>query len=151
MIARREEPHPGAQLTFTDIDGHRYQVFITDHPEDDICFLEAPLPGPGPLRVRIRDAKDTGLANLPSAEFAINHAWLTVVLIAGDLLAWIKGLCLDGELARPNPNGCATRLLAHRRLSCAPARRTTLRIAEGWPWADDLVAAFGRLPNWSTA
>lgn len=29
-IAHREEPHPGAQLTFTDLDGHRFQVFITD-------------------------------------------------------------------------------------------------------------------------
>jgi hypothetical protein len=29
------------------------------------------------------------------------------------------------------------------------ARRTTVRIAEGWPWADQLVAAFGRLPGWS--
>lgn len=29
-VARREDPHPGAQLTFTDIDGHRFQVFITD-------------------------------------------------------------------------------------------------------------------------
>jgi hypothetical protein len=25
-IARREDPHPGAQLTFTDVDGHRYQA-----------------------------------------------------------------------------------------------------------------------------
>jgi hypothetical protein len=35
-IARREEPHPGAQLTFTDADGHRFQVFITDQTDDDI-------------------------------------------------------------------------------------------------------------------
>ncbi len=37
MIVRREEPHPGAQLTFTDVDGHRYQVFITDHADRDIA------------------------------------------------------------------------------------------------------------------
>ena len=30
MIARRELPHPGAQLHFTDVDGYRYQVFVTD-------------------------------------------------------------------------------------------------------------------------
>ena len=35
MIARRELPHPGAQLTFSDVEGYRYQVFITDHQEDD--------------------------------------------------------------------------------------------------------------------
>jgi hypothetical protein len=32
-ICRRERPHPGAQLTFTDADGWRFQVFITDQPD----------------------------------------------------------------------------------------------------------------------
>ena len=65
MLVRREEPHPGAQLTFTDIDGHRYQVFVTDHPEDDISFLEALYRGRGRCEWRIRDAKDTGLPTSP--------------------------------------------------------------------------------------
>jgi hypothetical protein len=30
VIARRERPHPGAQLRFTDVDGHRFTAFITD-------------------------------------------------------------------------------------------------------------------------
>jgi hypothetical protein len=30
VIARRERPHPGAQLRFTDIDGHRFTCFATD-------------------------------------------------------------------------------------------------------------------------
>lgn len=47
MLVRPEEPHPGAQLSFTDVDGHRYQLFITDHPEPDICFLEAVYRGRG--------------------------------------------------------------------------------------------------------
>ena len=37
---RLEDPHPGAQLTFTDVDGHRYQVFLTDLSDDDIAYLE---------------------------------------------------------------------------------------------------------------
>ena len=36
MIARRDDPHPGAQLTFTDVDGHRLQVFVTDCTDVDI-------------------------------------------------------------------------------------------------------------------
>jgi hypothetical protein len=32
-ICRRERPHPGAQLRFTDADGWRFQVFITDQPD----------------------------------------------------------------------------------------------------------------------
>jgi Transposase DDE domain group 1 len=149
MIARREEPHPGAQLTFTDVDGHRYQVFITDHPSGDVCFLEALYRGRGRCECAIRDSKDTGLANLPSSEFAINQAWLVEVLIAGDLLAWTKGLCLDGELAHAEPKRLRYTLLHTAAIVVRSARRTTVRIAEGWPWADDLVAAFARLPGWA--
>jgi Transposase DDE domain group 1 len=149
MIARREEPHPGAQLTFTDVDGHRYQVCITDHSSGDVAFLEALYRGRGRCECAIRDAKDTGLANLPSAEFAVNQAWLVEVLIAGDLLAWAKGLCLDGELAHAEPKRLRYTLLHTAAIVVHSARRTTLRIAEGWPWAEELVAAFGRLPGWS--
>src|SRR5690606_12533110 len=96
MIARREDPHPGAQLTFTDVDGHRFQVCVTDLADDDIAYLEALYRGRGRVERRICDAKDTGLANLPSASFAINQAWLTTVLIAQDLLVWTQRLLLDG-------------------------------------------------------
>ena len=148
MIARREEAHPGAQLTFTDIDGHRYQVFITDHLETDICFLEAVYRGRGRCERAICDSKDTGLDNLPSASFAINTAWLAEVLIAGDLLAWMKGLCLKGELAHAEPKRLRYALLHSAGVIVRSARRTTLRIAQGWPWAEQLVAAFARLPSW---
>ena len=30
VIVRKKRPHPGAQLRFTDIDGHRFTVFATD-------------------------------------------------------------------------------------------------------------------------
>ncbi len=30
VIVRRERPHPGAQLSFTDHDGHRFQAILTD-------------------------------------------------------------------------------------------------------------------------
>ena len=46
-IARREDPHPGAQLTFTDVDGHRYQVFLTDLVDGDIAYLEGIYRGRG--------------------------------------------------------------------------------------------------------
>jgi Transposase DDE domain group 1 len=151
MIVRREEPHPGAQLTFTDVEGHRHQVFITDHPEEDVAFLEALYRGRGRCERRICDAKDTGLANLPSASFAVNEVWLALVLIAGDLLSWMKGLCLDGPLAAAEPKRLRYTVLHSAGVLVRSARRTILRIAEGWPWADDLVAAFARLPGWSTA
>ena len=85
MLVRREQPHPGAQLRFTDLDGYRYQVFVTDLPEADLAYLEALYRGRGRMECVIRDLKDTGLANLPSHDFAINTAWLTLVLTAAQM------------------------------------------------------------------
>ena len=87
MLVRREQPHPGAQLRLTDEDGYRFQVLVTDLPDNDLPFLEALYRGRGRMECRIRDAKDTGLANLPSHSFAINTAWLALQMIATDLLA----------------------------------------------------------------
>lgn len=149
MLVRREQPHPGAQLTFTDVDGYRYQVFVTDLPDPDPAYLEALYRGRGRVECAIRDAKDTGLANFPSHDFMINTAWLTVQMIASDLLAWLKGLCLDGQLARAEPKRLRYTLLHTAAMLVRSARRTTLRIAAGWPWADQLVTAFARLPGWA--
>ena len=103
MIARRELPHPGAQLTFTDLDGHRYQVFVTDLDDPDIAYLEALYRGLGRAERQICDTKATGLTNLPSHSFEINTAWLQLVLVAHDLLAWTRLLVLDGDLAAAEP------------------------------------------------
>lgn len=148
-IARREEAHPGAQLSFTDSDGHRYQVFITDL-DGDVAFCEATYRGRGRAECAIRDAKDTGLAKFPSASASINAAWLILVLMAGDLLAWMKRICLVGELAKATPRRLRYALLHTAGRIVRSARRTSVRVAEGWPWAQELVEAFGRIPSWST-
>lgn len=145
MIARREEPHPGAQLTFTDVDGHRLQVFITDLPDADIAYLEALYRGRGRAERHICDAKDLGMANLPSASFAINQAWLTLVGIAQDLLAWAKTLTLDSDLARAEPKRLRYCLLHTGGQIVTTGRRRIVRLADGWPWANQLFAAFDRL------
>lgn len=145
MIARREPCHPGAQLTFTDTDGHRYQIMITNLTEADIAYLEALYRGRGRVEQRIGDAKDTGLANLPSASFAINQAWLTLVLIAQDLLRWTQILTLDGELARAEPKRLRYTLLHTAGVMITTGRRRLLRLADDWPWTDQLVAAFDQL------
>ena len=144
-IARREEPHPGAQLTFTDADGLRYQVFITDLPDADVAYLEAVQRGRGRAEKLICDLKATGLANLPSAEFAINEAWVTVALMAHDLLAWTRLVALDGDLARAEPTRLRYCLLHAAGMIVRSGRRVRLRLAAGWPWSDELVAAFERV------
>jgi hypothetical protein len=145
IIARREDPHPGAQLTFTDIDGHRFQVCVTDLTDDDVAYLEALYRGRGRAERLICDNKDTGLANLPSWFFAINQAWLELTLIAMDLFAWSGRLVLDDDLARAEPKRLRYCLLHTAGQIVRSGRRSWLRLADSWPWADQLVVAFNRL------
>jgi hypothetical protein len=145
MIARREQPHPGAQLTFTDVDGHRYQVFVTDLPDIDIAYLEALYRGRGRAERQICDTKATGLTNLPSHSFAINHAWLQLVLCAHDMLVWTRLLALDSDLATAEPKRLRYCLFHTAARITRTGRRTTCRLAPNWPWTPDLVTAFDRV------
>ncbi len=64
VIVRRERAHPGAQLSFTDVDGHRFQAILTDQA-GPIADLERDHRGRARVEDRIRNDKDTGLRNLP--------------------------------------------------------------------------------------
>lgn len=145
MIARREVPHPGAQLTFTDVDGHRYQVFVTDLADTDIAYLEALYRGRGRAERQICDTKALGLTNLPSHSFAINTTWMHLVLCAHDLLAWTRLLALDGDLATAEPKRLRYCLFHTAGHLITTGRRRICRLSNTWPWTDQLIAAFTRV------
>jgi len=109
-ICRRERPHPGAQLTFTDADGWRFQVFITDQPDGDLAGLELRHRQHARVEDRIRAAKATGLRNLPFDRWRRNAVWLQLVLLALDLVVWTQALLLDGHLAVAEPKTLRYRL-----------------------------------------
>ena len=66
LIIRRERPHPGAQLSFTDHDGYRFQAILTDQDDEDIAVLECRHRQHAHVEDRIRDDKDTGLSKFPA-------------------------------------------------------------------------------------
>jgi Transposase DDE domain group 1 len=144
VIVRRERPHPGAQLSFTDVDGHRFQATLTDLAGDAV-ELERLHRARANAEDRVRAAKQTGLDNLPFREFALNAVWLELSLIAQDLSVWTQSLCLDGDLAICEPKTLRYRLLHTAGRLAFHARRATLRLQAGWPWAGQLAAAFARL------
>jgi len=144
LLVRREVPHPGAQLTFTDVHGYRYQLCLTNLADPDIAFLEALYRGRGRCEQVIRDLKDTGLAHLPSADFAANQAWLTAVLIAGDLLAWFRGIGLSGTLRTATPARLRYTLLHVAGRLIRTGRRVVVRVAAAWPWSGPLLTAVTR-------
>ena len=134
----------GAQLTFTDEAGHRFQVCITNLADPDIAYLEAMYRGRGRVEQSIADAKDTGLANLPSGSFAINQAWVTTVLCAQDLIAWTRRLCLDGDLAKAQPKRLRYCLFHTAAVVARNSRRDWVHLSNTWPWTDQLLTAFDR-------
>lgn len=146
VVVRRERPHPGAQLdVFEERDGWRCTAFATDTRVGQLARLHARHRAHARVEDRIRCAKDTGLDRFPSRTFAINSAWLSVVMLAVDLIAWPQHLLLHGALAKAEPNTLRYRMLhVAARLICGQ-RRVWLRIQRSWPWARDLAAAFTRL------
>jgi hypothetical protein len=144
-LCRRERPHPGAQLTFTDAHGYRFQVFITNQKGGRLVRLEQIHRSRAAVEDSIRSAKASGLRNLPFRAFAPNAAWLELVLLGCDLVAFTKNLLLEGELATLEPKRLRYRLLHVAGRIVTHARSRTLRLPRSWPWADALAQAFGRL------
>jgi Transposase DDE domain group 1 len=145
-ICRRERPHPGAQLSFTDANGYRFQVFLTNQQGARLARLEQLHRARAACEDRIRCGKDSGLANLPFRDFQPNAAWLELVLIGQDLLLWTQRLLLAGtELARCEPKRLRYRLLHVAGRLTRHARRLVLHLPREWPWRAELLAAFARL------
>src|SRR5215218_1258614 len=144
-ICRREDAHPGAQLRFSDHDGHRFQVFLTDRADPDLARLELRHRQRARVEDRIRAAKATGLANLPFDLLRRNAVWLELVLAAQDLTCWTQALLLNGALAVAEPKTLRYRLRHVAARIVRHARRLILRVQASWPWAVELACAFARL------
>jgi hypothetical protein len=144
VIVRRERPHPGAQLSFTDHDGHRFLATLTDLAGEPV-ELERLHRARASTEDRIRAAKQTGLENLPFRDFDLNQVWLELSLTAQDLIAWTQALALTGDLAACEPKALRYRLLHTAGRLAMHARRAILRLPANWPWAAALAAAFTRL------
>lgn len=73
LIVRKERPHPGAQLRFTDADGLRLTCFATNAKNATIAELELRHRQRARAENRIRAARATGLRNLPLHGAAQRH------------------------------------------------------------------------------
>jgi hypothetical protein len=149
IIVRKERPHPGAQLRFTDIDGHRFTCFATDATRGQLADLELRHRRRARCEDRIRAAKDTGLRNLPLHGFTQNQIWCELVAMACELTAWMQMLALDGTARRWEPKRLRLRLFSASGRLVRGGRRLRLRIAATWPWASHLTVAITRLQTYA--
>ncbi len=148
LILRKERPHPGAQLRFTDTDGMRVTAFITDTGPGvvagQIAGLELRHRQHARVEDRIRELKATGLRNLPCHSFWANAAWLEIVLAATDLVTWCRliGFRNHPELGRAEIATFRYRVLHVAARITRSARRTRLRIDATWRWAALIATAW---------
>ena len=152
VFARRERPHPGAQLTlFEAEDGWRYSLWVTNRPagtkgwRGQCAYIDAAHRVHARVEDVIRTGKDTGLGHFPSHDYKVNQAWLTASMIACILLAWLKLLALDGDLAKAEPKTLRYRILHAAARLVRGGRRRTLKIAATWPWAEAISTAWRRI------
>lgn len=143
VIARRERPHPGAQLRLTDHNGWRITCFATNTPIDPtarhgwpVQDLEVRHRQRARAEDRIRNLKDTGLRNLPFHSYTHNQLWLEIVALAADLLTWTQTLAFDEQAParRWEPKKLRFRILSVAGLIVHRSRRRRLRLPRDWPW-----------------
>lgn len=146
LVVRKERPHPGAQLRFTDVDGLRLTAFVTNTTRGQLPDLELRHRRRARCEDRIRAAKDTGARNLPFKSFTGNQIWLAVVALALDLTAWLQTIGFHDHLARRwEPKTLRLQLFSLPARLARHARRTHLRLGAHASYAGVLVAALARL------
>jgi hypothetical protein len=146
VIARKERPHPGAQLRITDADGLRVTAFATNTTRGQLAAIELRHRRRARAEDRIRCAKDTGLTNLPLHDFTQNQIWCAIVALACELTAWMQTLALPGHPARRwEPKRLRTRLFTVPATLARTGRRRLLHLADHHPWAAAIHDAHRRL------
>ena len=151
LILRKERPHPSAQLAFTDSDGHRVTGFLTDTApgvvDGQLAGLERRHRQHARVEDRIRQAKATGLRNLPFGSFGANAAWLEIIMAATDLVAWAKliGFTDHPDLARSEIETFRYRVLHVAARITHGARQIRLRVDATWRWATAIATAWTRI------
>ena len=124
--------------------GLRHQVVLTNSV-GDAADLELRHRRHAEVGNRIKNLKDCGLERMPFTSFEANAAWMELTLCAADLVAWCQSICLDGELARPEPRTLRYRLLHAGGRVVHTAGVVLLRLPDHWPWTPELATAYRRL------
>ncbi len=141
LIVRRVRPTPGSQLALFAL--YDYHAFITDR-DGETLELEADHRRHAEIENAIRDLKyGVALNHLPSGKFAANGAWLAVQVMAHNLARWTARLGLGAGIITTKT--LRRRLFALAGRLARSARRVTLHLPAGWPWAAEFHAALARL------
>ncbi len=144
LIVRREPLHPGAQQSLFPSLAYRYWGHYTDQVGDAVS-LDAHMRAHAHVEDHIRRLKDSGLERFPFADLDANRARLAVVCFGADLVRWFQLLCCAGELGVAEPKSLRWRLWHTPARIVRRAGAEIVRILDGWPGGDAILASYRRM------
>jgi Transposase DDE domain group 1 len=123
----------------------RYHAFVTDRVGTAV-WLDQDHRRHAIVELTIRDLKSgVGLRHCPSGKFNANAAWLLIATLAHNLLRWIAQIGLGTRDQLVVAKTLRRTLLSLPGRITRSARRSTLHLPDGWPWAAWLELALARL------
>jgi Transposase DDE domain group 1 len=144
LIVRREPLHPGAQQSLFPSAMFRYWGHYTDATGDPVD-LDVHMRAHAHVEDNIRRLKDSGARRFPFVDIDANRAWLAVVCFADALVRWFQLLCLSGTLAKAEPKTLRWTLWHTPARLVHHARRSIVRVLDGWPTGPEILAAYQRV------
>jgi hypothetical protein len=148
VIVRREPIHPKYERELKPYEqktGHRYQAIATNTEGGQLQWLDARARSHTHVEAGIRRGKALSLNLMPSASFAINQAWCTLLALAVDLARWLQLLATTGKLARAEPATLRAQLLDVPAKLADHARRRELKLDPDWPASARVVDAWEQI------
>jgi hypothetical protein len=141
IVRRTKITHdPDLPVLFAD---WRHHAFITNRTGDPVT-LDTDHRAHAVVELAIRDLKHgAGLSHCPSGVFNANAAWLVATTLAHNLIRWTQ-LVGDAPTLRVAKT-FRRRLLAIPGRLTRSARRLTLHLPTGWPWAEQFADMLRRL------
>ncbi len=144
LIVRREPLHPGAQQSLFPSLAYRYWGHYTDAQGDPVC-LDVAMRAHAHIEDTVRRLRDSGFERFPFVDLGANRAWLALVCFADALVRWFQLLCCTGRLSTAEPKTLRWSLWHSPGRIVRSAGRWVVRILDGWPMADQLLAAYARV------
>jgi hypothetical protein len=141
LIVRREPLHPGAQRSLFPSMEFRYWGFYTNCDGEPVS-LDVTMRAHAHVENHIERLKDSGLCRFPFADFETNATWMTLVLLAADLVRWFQLCCCDGHWATARPKTLRWGLFHAPGRLVRSGRRVVVRILDGWPAAAAILGAY---------
>lgn len=146
VVIRRPIPEePSAQLHLFQMGRYTYQVFVTNLPLKPLNLWRF-YNQRATAELIIRELKDAyALGKIPTKDFAANEAFFQIVLLAYNLLNWLKRLCVPPHWQRATLRRMRQRLLVVPAQLVRPAGVPTLRIAPSYVYTEDFLNILKRI------